>query len=240
MEASNDNIRKIKLGPWLPTKALALKCGAKTYFNGNPCVRGHVAPRVASTRNCTECAYENGVQRRKSPETAAQTREYHRRYRKTRLLNDPEFAARSREQGRKSDAKPERRKKQNERRKWLVANDSEFRDRINAQNKPAKKAWKAANPEAVASHTRTRRARLKGAEGTHTAADIQQIHKRQKYKCAECGTSTKKKKHVDHIIPLALGGSNWPSNLQILCPFCNDSKGAKHPVDFANLRGRLV
>jgi 5-methylcytosine-specific restriction endonuclease McrA len=219
---------------------MAVACGAKTYFNGNTCVRGHVAPRAVSSRNCVACLYEDSVKRRTSPETAQALRDYAREYAAKRRDEDPQFRERQREAGRRHDAKPERRAKQNERRKWLVANDNDFRDRINERDAPAKRAWKKANPEAVRSHDRTRRSRLVGAEGSHTAADIEAIHARQKYKCAECGVSTKKKKHVDHVMPLALGGSNWPSNLQILCPFCNDSKGAKHPHEFAQRKGRLL
>lgn len=33
-------------------------------------------------------------------------------------------------------------------------------------------------------------------------------------------------KHIDHIVPLHLGGTNDPTNLQILCGKCNKSKGA--------------
>jgi len=78
--------------------------------------------------------------------------------------------------------------------------------------------------------------------GVHKPEDITEILKRQKFKCAECGVSVKDKKnrHVDHIMPLALGGSNWPTNLQILCPPCNLSKSAKHPIDFAQRKGRLL
>lgn len=235
----NDNQRP-KIGPWLPTKAMALARGAKTYFSGSICVRGHIAPRAASSRNCTECLYEDGIKRRKSPETADATREYMRNYQRERKARDPDFAEMMRAAGRKSDARPERKATRNERRKWRIANDNEFRDRINASNREAKREWKRNNPEIVQEHSRNRRARVVGAEGSHTADDINDIHARQKYKCAECGVSTMKKKHIDHIMPLALGGSNWPSNLQILCPFCNDSKGAKHPIEWAARKGRLL
>ena len=43
-------------------------------------------------------------------------------------------------------------------------------------------------------------------------------------KCVNC--STNKTLEFDHIIPIALGGSNSARNLQILCENCNRSKGA--------------
>lgn len=36
------------------------------------------------------------------------------------------------------------------------------------------------------------------------------------------------------------GGANDKSNIQLLCPHCNLSKGAKHPVDFMQERGMLL
>ena len=44
-------------------------------------------------------------------------------------------------------------------------------------------------------------------------------------KCAQCGSS--EKLEIDHIIPIARGGSNETTNLQILCRKCNRKKGAK-------------
>lgn len=49
-----------------------------------------------------------------------------------------------------------------------------------------------------------------------------------------------KEKHVDHVMPLALGGDNTRSNIQILCAPCNLSKNAAHPVDYARSLGKLL
>jgi 5-methylcytosine-specific restriction endonuclease McrA len=47
-------------------------------------------------------------------------------------------------------------------------------------------------------------------------------------------------RHVDHILPLALGGDNRRKNIQLLCPTCNLSKGAHHPIDHAQRNGLLL
>lgn len=104
--------------------------------------------------------------------------------------------------------------------------------------------WRSENKEALAESRGRRRARNEKAEGVFTAQDVRDILERQKYRCASCTNSVKGKQknsyHVDHVIPLFLGGSNWPRNLQILCPGCNLSKGSKHPIDWAQQNGRLL
>ena len=42
--------------------------------------------------------------------------------------------------------------------------------------------------------------------------------------CAYCGETAGT---VDHVVPIALGGSNTDDNLVACCAFCNGSKGAK-------------
>lgn len=54
--------------------------------------------------------------------------------------------------------------------------------------------------------------------------DIMNLLKYQKYKCAICKKSIKKKKHLDHILPLAKGWKHIIYNLQWLCPECNLKK----------------
>jgi 5-methylcytosine-specific restriction endonuclease McrA len=94
------------------------------------------------------------------------------------------------------------------------------------------KQWQKMNPEAVAVRKRANKIMRKGAPGRHTANDILELLERQGYRCAapHCGVDILRNYHVDHIVPLARGGSNWPDNLQVLCPTCNMSKKAT-PMD---------
>lgn len=89
-----------------------------------------------------------------------------------------------------------------------------------------------ANPAAAKARWHKRRALLKGADGTHSAEDVERINAAQCFECVYCGASTATKKSVDHIIPLSRGGSNWPDNIQILCPRCNRAKWDRTDEEF--------
>lgn len=52
-----------------------------------------------------------------------------------------------------------------------------------------------------------------------------QVFQRDGYRCRECGATNKQTRlHVDHIVPVAKGGTNDLSNLQTLCEACNRAK----------------
>lgn len=103
----------------------------------------------------------------------------------------------------------------------------------------ASKVWKADNSDRCRFHTFNRKRRLRG-RGTVTAAQIADIHARQKYRCAACRVDTRTSFHPDHIQPVAKGGLNVIANIQILCPSCNYSKHAKDPIAWARERGLLL
>lgn len=51
------------------------------------------------------------------------------------------------------------------------------------------------------------------------------VWQRDEGKCVKCGG--REQMEFDHIIPIALGGSNTERNIQLLCERCNREKGAK-------------
>lgn len=97
-----------------------------------------------------------------------------------------------------------------------------------------------ANPEKRKVITHNRRAKIKGNGGTLSKGIVQTLMALQKGKCACCGKSLKHGHHLDHVIPIALGGTNTDDNVQLLTPACNLSKGSKHPVDYMRSKGKLI
>lgn len=112
---------------------------------------------------------------------------------------------------------------------WRMANPERYKEhnRKIAQSyktDPIKKLQKAAN-------VRNRRAKLRQAEGKHTAKDIQEIFEYQNGLCFYC-KNVLVKFEVDHFYPVSKGGANSKDNLVIACPKCNKAKGDKLPQDF--------
>jgi 5-methylcytosine-specific restriction endonuclease McrA len=101
-------------------------------------------------------------------------------------------------------------------------------------------AWRERSRHLLVIKEQRRRARIKGVGGNLSPDIHARLMKLQKGKCAVCRTSLQRiRPHIDHIMPIAKGGSNTDGNVQLLCPHCNACKHAKHPVDFMQERGFL-
>lgn len=102
------------------------------------------------------------------------------------------------------------------------------------------KAKRLANPERQRRARHNRRARERAAVGKISAGLVDKLLVLQNGKCACCKLPLGDDYHVDHIMPLALGGTNTDDNIQLLRARCNRQKNAKHPIDFMQERGFLL
>lgn len=101
--------------------------------------------------------------------------------------------------------------------KWEKKN----REKINITTR----AWHIRNPHKSSEyHTRYRTRKAQNG-GNHTAIEFGVLCKKYGNECLACGIGGKLT--VDHVVPIAKGGTNDISNIQPLCMSCNASKQDK-------------
>lgn len=102
-------------------------------------------------------------------------------------------------------------------------------------------SWVKKNPDACRVIRQNRRARKLESGGKLSKGLAARLFKLQRGKCAcGCKQPLGNDYHLDHNMPLALGGSNTDDNMQLLRQRCNNQKHAKHPIDFMQSRGFLL
>ena len=217
----------------LPEAKVCNTCGvlkALTEYHRNVSSKGGYLPRCKVCRKIADAPYveahREGSRMRarewakKNPEKAAK---HGKEWRQANPERCREFSAKYRRSARgKATAE-----------KWLKIRDPRRRQ-------AAAKRYYVKNIERYRGYARDRRAVQRGAPGRHTKEDIAAIAKSQRWRCIYCPASLRRGYHADHIMPLALDGSNDKTNIQLLCSRCNKSKGAKHPILFAMSRGMLL
>ena len=115
------------------------------------------------------------------------------------------------------------------------------RDKNIEARKASTRAWFAANPDKRAEYQQGRRAKVSAAGGKLTPGIKAKLFILQAGCCACCKTKCSiRGLHMDHVMPLALGGGSFDDNMQLLCQPCNNSKYSKHPIDFMQSRGFLL
>lgn len=101
-------------------------------------------------------------------------------------------------------------------------------------------AYRKANPDRVKA-TKKRYNENKIARGKLSPYLYVKLFKLQKGMCACCGKLLDGVgDHMDHKMPLALGGTNTDDNIQLLHQRCNNQKSSKHPIDFMQSMGFLL
>ncbi len=177
----------------------ARAAGLSRYFDGASYQNGYISERMTSTGACVACRRARDKRWRKAHPAKHQAKNN-----RWRTKSGYQWSAKF----------PEKRRKAENAR--YAANP----DRVRAKNR----AYHKAHP--LIRRAINQRQRKLEIKGTHTAADIDRMFDRQEGRCL-CGGALVFGFHVDHKTPLSRGGSNWPRNLQLLCPPCNGSKGIK-------------
>ena len=90
------------------------------------------------------------------------------------------------------------------------------------------KGWRACSSCKSCRYARRRRKRARASvHGTHTKDDLWAIYVAQRASCLYCGVHIPyfgPKSHVDHLVPIAAGGSNSAENLVWACAKCDEDK----------------
>ena len=110
---------------------------------------------------------------------------------------------------------------------------------LNKEKWAKQNGWKKNNKEKANIITNNYRNRKKN-KGNLSKDLTSKLISLQKSRCACCGMPLGKDFHLDHIIPLHLGGMNIDTNIQLLRKVCNLRKGHKHPVDYMQSIGMLL
>jgi len=100
--------------------------------------------------------------------------------------------------------------------------------------------YRKSHLEKIRIHKQNRRAKERINGGKLSSDIVDKLMKLQKGKCVVCRKTLNGDYHLDHITPIALGGENRDSNIQLLHSTCNKKKGKKHPVIFMNENGFLL
>lgn len=204
------------------SKEEAIKNGLKWYFTGVPCRNGHIYKRRL-TDHCLKCC-------------VAATKKYYSEnpdklieYRKSITIE--------------------------KRREWINRWKSKNPEHVKALKKlytarynklypnadyKGTVSWRKNNPEKFKAQYSKRRKSILNSSEHFTSDHIKFLIIFQKNKCCYCKNDISKKYHIDHIMPVALGGDNSNANIQLLCIKCNLKKSAKHPIDFAKEMGFLL
>jgi hypothetical protein len=204
------------------SRSEAKAAGLKHYFTGKPCHEGHIDKRQTTNGRCAECA-------------RVMARLWHHEHRDACIAR-----TRAWKQANADKLKEQDRRFREENREFIAERQRKWREKNPGYDIRKSNEYHERNPGRRKVYRLRRIAKLRNVEGMSTPEEINAIYERQKGKCAICKTPVGLNFHVDHIMPIALGGTSWPSNLQVTCPKCNWSKKGADPIQHMQSLGYLL
>lgn len=237
------------------TRSEARSQGIKYFFIGEECENGHISERMVESAQCLECLEERNQlfredkeesvltikDKRDRKEKALAAREYERQqyladddfrvYVNEDQYEDLQFLPKTKQEALALGSvyyftgKPCR--KGHTAKRLTCMGSCSVCDRANRRRSAILYPEKRANSRHV------RRSRVFAAGGSFTGQEINDLYEKQYGVCVYCPADLSGKNyHIDHIMPIVLGGRNSIENLQLLCPTCNSRKGGMHPDEW--------
>lgn len=174
---------------------------------------------------CIECSRE------KSKKWISKHPEQHRENTKTWYANHPEkIVEKNKKYREKYPDKVRERLKEWHNKNKTYANEVSRRWYHNNREYAClqSRTWAKENVERTRQRNRVRLSRKKFADGIITAQEERELFEKYNYTCINPNCpDTSQPITLDHIVPLARGGTNTIENAQPLCRSCNSSKGTK-------------
>lgn len=220
-----------------------VKCGAVVrYKNGDckPCANKRDAEwrkKNAEKKRESDSAYYATNKEKRNAKSA----EWYEKNKEKCLTRGAELRVINKEKYRASSAKwrSENREKSIERSNKFKDKNPDYVSPCIANNPNYFQEYRKSNLERYRIHSQNRRIK-KSNGGKLSKGLVDKLYKLQRGVCACCGQPLGDDYHMDHIMPLALGGANEDWNIQLLTARCNLEKRKKHPVEFMQSRGFLL
>lgn len=156
--------------------------------------------------------------------TAEKSKEYHATHKDECKARLQKWRAANREYVRERDKKYRLSRPEQER-----AKERRYRETHPEKIREKNKKYREANPEYFKAKHQERRAVLKARDdGTVTKEKLDTLYDTQHGLCAYCKCNLKiSGVCIDHTIPISRGGLHTITNIKLVCPTCNLSKGTK-------------
>jgi cell division septation protein DedD len=201
--------KKMQTTPEVISRAQAKTLGLKTYFTGNPCLRGHIALRQTASETCTQCAKEKH---------------------KARYAADPTPYIARRMAAYIANPEAEREKMRGHYQKNKGVQAAKSRERYYADpesRRAASREWAARNPEKRKAQHIKRRAQKQNAAAAWSVELTALVALEAAGLTAMRERCTGISWHVDHMLPLigrTVCGLHVWNNLQVIPAAMNMGK----------------